>query len=72
MGPKVAGDEVIQAEPSWEAAGWGLHARVKAGGLGVDQLLLCVLSVGKEGGRKSPAGSQLPVPSGLDLGLGRR
>lgn len=44
MGPKVAGDEVIQAEPSWEAAGWGLHARVKAGGLGVDQLLLCVLS----------------------------
>lgn len=34
------------------------------------QLLLCVSSVGKEGGRESPAGLRLPVPSGLNLGVG--
>lgn len=39
MGSEVARDEVIQAEPSWEAAGWGLHAGVKVGGLRVCQLL---------------------------------
>ena len=70
MGPKVAGDEVIQAERGWEAAGWGLHAWVKAGGPRVYQLLLCVSSVGKGGGRESPAGSRLSVPSGPDLGVG--
>lgn len=40
MGQEVARDEVIQAEPSWEAVGWGLHARVRAG-----ELLLGVSSV---------------------------
>lgn len=62
MGSEVARDEVIQAEPSWEAAGWGLHAWVKVGGLRVCQLL-CGSSVGKQGGRESPAGPGLPVPS---------
>lgn len=56
MGPEIAGDEVVQAEPRREAAGCGLHAWVKVGGLRVCQLLLCVSSVGKEGGRESPAG----------------
>lgn len=56
MGPEVARDEVVQAEPSGEAAGWGLHAWIKVGGLRLCQLLFCVSSVGKEGGRESPAG----------------
>lgn len=68
MGSEVARDEVIQAEPSWEAAGWGLHAWVKVGGLRVCQWLLCVSSVGKQGGRESPAGPGLPVPSGREGG----
>lgn len=45
MGPEVTGDEVIQAEPSGEAAGWGLHAWVKVGVLRLCQSLLCVSSV---------------------------
>lgn len=68
MGPEVARDEVIQAEPSWEAAGWGLHAWVKVGGLRVCWRLLWLSSVGKEGGRESLAGPGLPVPSGPDMG----
>lgn len=64
MGQEVARDEVIQAEPSWEAVGWGLHARVKAGGL-----LFGVSSAGKEEGRGSPAGSRLPLSSGFNLGV---
>lgn len=44
VGPEIAGDEVVQAEPSGEVAGWGLHAWVKVGGLRVCQLLLCVSS----------------------------
>lgn len=63
MGSEVARDEVIQAEPSWEAAGWGLHVWVKVGGLRVCQPLLCVSSVEKEGGKEKPAGSGMPVPS---------
>lgn len=46
MGPEVTGDEVVQAEPSGEAAGWGLHAWVKVGVLRLCQWLcqslLCV------------------------------
>lgn len=49
MGPEVTGDEVVQAEPSGEAAGWGLHAWVKVGVLRLCQWLcqslLCVSSV---------------------------
>lgn len=45
MGPEVTGDEVIQAEPSGEAAGWGLHAWVKVGVLRLCQSLLCVSCV---------------------------
>ena len=63
MGQEVARDEVIQAEPSWEAVGWSLHARVRAG-----ELLLGVSSVGKEEVRGSPAGSRLPLSSGFNLG----
>lgn len=45
MGPEVAGDEVVQAEPSWEAAGWRLHAWVKVGRLRVCEWLLRLSSV---------------------------
>lgn len=52
MGPEVARDEIIQAEPSREA----LHAWVKVGGHRMCQLLLRVYSAGKEEGRESLAG----------------
>lgn len=44
MGPEVARDEVVQAEPSREIAGWTLHAWVRVGGCRVCQLLLCTSS----------------------------
>lgn len=44
VGPEIAREEVVQAEPSREVAGWGLHAWVKVGGLRVCQLLICVSS----------------------------
>lgn len=52
MGPEVARDEIVQAEPSREA----LHAWVKVGGHRMCQLLLRVCSAGKEEGRGSLAG----------------
>lgn len=71
MGPEIAGEEVVQAEPSREVAGWGLHAWVKVGGLRLCQLLVCVSSVRKEGGRGSPAGLGRLCPLGSTLGAGR-
>lgn len=70
MGPEMARDEVVQAQPSREAARRGLHAWVKVGGFRVCQLLLCASSAGKEGRRECPAGLRPPVPSGLNLGVG--
>lgn len=70
MGSEVTRDEVVQAEPSWEAAGWGLHAWVKVGGLRACLRLLCTSSVGEEEGRESPAGPGLSVPYGFNLGVG--
>ena len=64
MGQEVARDEVIQAEPSWEAVGWGLHARVRAG-----ELLLGVSSVGTEEVREALLGPGCPCPLGSTLGL---
>lgn len=69
MGPEVAGDEVVQAEPRWVTARWGLHTWVKVRGLWVCQQLICTSSVGKKGGRGSPAGPAA-VTSGLDLRVG--
>lgn len=61
MGPEVARDEIIQAEPSREA----LHAWVKVGGHRMCQLLLRVYSSPGEqvGGLGLPrrAGSSQPV-----------
>lgn len=73
MGPEVARDEIIQAEPSREA----LHAWVKVGGHRMCQLLLRVYSAEKEEGRESLAGLDClgPLDSthwwGRKVGCGR-
>lgn len=70
VGPEVARDEVVQAEPSWEAAGWGLHAWVKVGRLWASRRLLWVSSVGQEGGRESLAGPNIGGRGGDSCGRG--
>lgn len=72
MGPEVARDEVVQAEPSWEAAGWGLHAWVKVGRLWASRRLLWVSSVGQEGGRESLAGPNIGGRGGDSCGRAGR
>lgn len=72
MGPEVARDEVVQAEPRWAAAGWGLHTWVEVRGLWVCQQLLCTSS--SPASRWQVAGLRTPGRTGasqLDSSLVR-
>lgn len=64
MGPQVARDEIIQAEPSREA----LHAWVKVGGHRMCQLLLRVYSSpGEQVGELGAAQEGRSIPARLCL-----